>query len=186
VGQPDIPSPIAYQGDANAIPAIQAPLTERFYFRDMSSDFPNTAEPGCGGVASAEDRIGVSGLFLTALPEFTQPGLIDLLEGLGDQALDNLSFGLIGMAMNGHVELYNKVESRLSGLSPSRVIGRHLFTQVAPCTNNYMIGHRFETEAELDATIDYVFTFRMAPTWVRLRLLKRPGARRTYLAVERR
>ncbi len=117
---------------------------------------------------------------------FTQPGLIELLDSLGDQELDNLSFGLIGMALNGRVVLYNETESRLSGLSASRVIGRHLFTQVAPCTNNYMIGHRFETEAELDDTFDYVFTLRMAPTRVRLRLLKHPDARRMYLAVERR
>jgi hypothetical protein len=37
----------------------------------------------------------------------------------------------------------------------------------------------------LDAVIDYVFTLRMQPTKVKLRLLKQPGRRRMYLVVER-
>jgi hypothetical protein len=49
-----------------------------------------------------------------------------------------------------------------------------------------MVAHRFQTEPVLDEIVDYVFTFRMAPTPVRLRLLKRPGARFAYLVVEKR
>ena len=77
-------------------------------------------------------------------------------------------------------------DAALAGLSPARVLGRHFFTAVAPCTNNFMVAQRFETEAEIDATLDYVFTLRMAPTPVTLRLLKRPAARYMYLLVERR
>jgi photoactive yellow protein len=66
------------------------------------------------------------------------------------------------------------------------VIGRKFFTEVAPCTNNFMVAHRFETEPELDDVIDYVFTFRLAPLKVHLRLLKRPGCPRMYLVVQRR
>ena len=46
-----------------------------------------------------------------------------------------------------------------------------------------MVAHRFETEPEVDSTIDYVFTFRLAPTKVRLRLMKRPGGRRSILGL---
>jgi hypothetical protein len=49
-----------------------------------------------------------------------------------------------------------------------------------------MIARRFETEPEIDVVINYVFTFRIAPRKVRLRLLKRPGARFSYLIVEKR
>ncbi|MDO9711688.1 hypothetical protein [Paracraurococcus lichenis] len=61
-----------------------------------------------------------------------------------------------------------------------------MFSSVAPRTNNFMIAERFETEAEIDATIDYIFTLRMKSTPVRLRTLKRPDAQRMYLLVKRR
>ena len=45
------------------------------------------------------------------------------------------------------------------------MLGRPLFTQVAPCLNNFMVAQRFEDAAdegsELDDTIDYVLTLRM-------------------------
>jgi photoactive yellow protein len=69
---------------------------------------------------------------------------------------------------------------------PANVIGRHFFSAVAPCTNNFMVAYRFETEPALDAVTDYVFTLRMQPTAVRLRLLKQPLRRLMYLVVERR
>lgn len=122
----------------------------------------------------------------SAAPGFAQPDLMDWLETADDAALDRLDFGVIAMSQDGIVVAYNAAESRLAGLRAGRVLGRHFFTAVAPCTNNYLIAHRYETEAEIDATIDYVFTLRMNPTKVRLRLLKRAAAPRMYLAVDRR
>lgn len=117
---------------------------------------------------------------------FTQPGLLDSLEAAATTVLDALPFGLIGMAPDGTVTSYNTAESRLAGLTPVNVIGRHFFSAVAPCTNNFMVAHRFETEATIDDIIDYVFTLRMQPTRVRLRLLKEIGRSNMFLAVERR
>ncbi len=117
---------------------------------------------------------------------FTAPGLFAWLEAASADALDGLPFGVVAMAADGAVEGYNTAEGKLSGLTPARVIGRNFFTSVAPCTNNFMVAHRFESEPEIDAVIDYVFTFRLAPLKVRLRLLKRPGGQRMYLAVEKR
>ncbi len=116
--------------------------------------------------------------------DFTDPGLLDSLEACTDDALDALPFGVVGMALDATVERYNAFESKLAGLSPSRVLGRNFFTEVAPCTNNFMVAHRFETESEFDATIDYVFTLRMKPTPVRLRLLTRPDAAQRFLLVQ--
>ncbi len=117
---------------------------------------------------------------------FTAPDLLDQLEAANDEALESADFGIVAMSPSGVVTSYNAAEGRLSGLTPSRVIGRHFFSAVAPCTNNFMVAQRFETEPELDAIIDYVFTLRMEPTPVRLRLLRQAGRRRMYLAVERR
>jgi photoactive yellow protein len=114
------------------------------------------------------------------------PGLFDWLETASAADLDTLPFGLVAMRPDGTVERYNLAEGSLSGLTPERVVGRNFFTSVAPCTNNFMVAHRFETEPEIDAVVDYVFTFRLAPLKVRLRLLRRPDARWMYLAVEKR
>jgi photoactive yellow protein len=118
--------------------------------------------------------------------DFHAPDLFDQIAELTDAELDQLPYGIIAMSKDGVVAAYNKTEAQSAGLSPERVIGRHFFTSVAPCTNNYMIAHRFEHEEEMDAVIDYVFTLRMAPTPVELRMLKRPSAERMFLVVKRR
>jgi photoactive yellow protein len=102
-----------------------------------------------------------------------------------ESTIDDAGFGVIAMDHEHRVVFYNRFESSLSGLSSERVVGRHFFSEIAPCTNNFMVAHRFETEDVLDATIDYVFTLRMTPTPVRLRLLSRPGAERRFLLVDR-
>jgi len=48
-----------------------------------------------------------------------------------------------------------------------------------------MVAERFISERELDATLDYVFTLRMKPTPVKLRLLKSASADHMYLLVKR-
>jgi photoactive yellow protein len=116
--------------------------------------------------------------------EFDEVDLYDELMSSSDAQLQDTAFGVIALDADHRVVMYNKTESTLSGLSPDRVVGRHFFSEVAPCTNNYMVAHRFETEAVLDATIDYVFTLRMKPTPVRLRLLARPNAARRFLLVQ--
>lgn len=119
----------------------------------------------------------------TARIRFDMPDLIDALESLDADGLDALEFGVVAMAPDGFVVGYNDAESALSGLAKDRVIGRHFFSAVAPCTNNFMVSHCYETETDLDRIIDYVFTLRMKPRKVKLRMLKRVGARSMYLAV---
>jgi photoactive yellow protein len=116
--------------------------------------------------------------------EFTQPELHEGLATADADALDSLPFGVVGLALDGKVTSYNIAESRLSGLTPANVVGRHFFSAVAPCTNNFMVAHRFENEVAMDDIIDYVFTLRMQPTKVRLRLLKAVGHSRMFLAVQ--
>ena len=89
------------------------------------------------------------------------------------------------MNADGRVTLYNSYESALSGLKPESVAGRNYFEEVAPCTNNYILAQRFLDEPELDEVIPYVFSFRLKPTPVRLRMLKSAAAKSMYLLVER-
>jgi photoactive yellow protein len=115
---------------------------------------------------------------------FRQSDLLECLAAANSSELDSAPFGVVGMRLDGVVTVYNAFESRLAGLDPSTVVGRHFFSQVAPCTNNYLVAQRFESEAELDDVIDYVFTLRMEPKKVRLRLLKKSGHAHMFLAVE--
>lgn len=117
---------------------------------------------------------------------FDDPALLSRLEAAALESFDDLDFGLIAMDRSGTVLFYNSYESNLSGLSPDRVVGQNFFEAVGPCTNNYLVANRFVEESDLDDTIEYVFTFRMAPTSVRLRLLAKATSARQYLAVVRR
>lgn len=116
--------------------------------------------------------------------EFGDVDLYDQLLSSSDAVLQDTPFGVVAMGEDHRVVMYNRTESTFSGLSPDRVIGRQFFSEVAPCTNNFMVAHRFETEAELDATIEYVFTLRMKPTPIRLRMLSRPDTARQFLLVQ--
>lgn len=118
-------------------------------------------------------------------PGFEQPGLHATLEAAGPAELDALSFGVVRMDAAHRVLAYGAAESRASGLRPETVLGRDFFVDVAPCMNNFLVALRFETEAELDETIDFVLTFRMRPTPVRLRLLASRLHRHRYVLIER-
>lgn len=126
----------------------------------------------------------------TANPSFDTRGLADLLDASSQEQLDALEFGVIGFDADTIVQRYNAVESQAAGLSPQRVLGEPLFTNVAPCLNNFLVAQRFEDAAdegsELDDTIDYVLTLRMRPIKVKLRLLASAGGAHRYVLVQRR
>ena len=117
------------------------------------------------------------------LPSFDGADLLEQLDALPGPALDRLPFGVIGFDADERVVTYNATESEMAGIEPKRVIGAHFFTEVAPCTNNYLVAERYRSHDELDEQLDYVFTLRMRPTPVRLRLLAHPEARHRYLVV---
>jgi photoactive yellow protein len=121
---------------------------------------------------------------------FSQRDVAARIDALDDVQLDDLDFGVIGFDAETAVRRYNAFESKLAGLTPQRVLGSALFTAVAPCMNNFLVAQRFEDAAaagtSLDATIDYVFTLRMRPAKVLLRLLASPGMALRYVLVNRR
>lgn len=118
-----------------------------------------------------------------APPSFGHPRLLELLDGVGLPRIDELDFGLIAMDRDGGVVGYNVFEAERAGIARERVLGRNFFVDIGPCTNNYLVAERYRSGDALDEELDYVFTLRMAPTPVRLRLLARVGAERQYLAV---
>ena len=101
---------------------------------------------------------------------------------------DALAEGVIAGTASQKLDVALRPEA--AGLSPQRVLGEPLFTNVAPCLNNFMVAQRFEDAAdegsELDDTIDYVLTLRMRPIKVKLRLLASAGGAHRYVLVQRR
>jgi photoactive yellow protein len=129
------------------------------------------------------ERAAVGGWPAAAPPSFADVHLLDLLEAAPLQRMDELDFGLIAMDRRGEVLGYNTFESQRSGIARERVVGRNFFVDIGPCTNNDMVAERYHDGEELDEEMDYLFTLRMAPTPVTLRLLAHRGSARQYLAV---
>ena len=122
---------------------------------------------------------------LPVAPAFDDPGIAERLEMLPAEAIDALPFGVIGMDLDGTVVFYSARESAFAGLSPARVLGRHMFEDVGPCMNTDRVAGRFETVEELDEFVPFILTLRMRPTPVTLRLIKRVGQPRLWLLLER-
>lgn len=120
---------------------------------------------------------------------FEQADLLSQLQTASDLALDVLLFGVIGFDADHRVCRYNRVESTLANFPVNEVMGQHVFVELAPCMNNYLVAGRFEEAREagkaLDTTMPYVLTFRMRPTKVRMRLLAEPGQAVRYILVDR-
>ena len=114
-------------------------------------------------------------MMLTPTLDFDAPNLLQTLSSARRDQLDALAFGVIGFDEEGVVQRYNRHEADMAGFDVEEVIGQHLFVELAPCLNNYLVAERFEQHRHdgeaLDTSLHYVLTFRMRPTRVRLRLL---------------
>jgi len=116
---------------------------------------------------------------------FNFPQAFQTLETMDQAAMDQEDFGIVRMNSMGMINAYNKYELALSGHQLHEVLDKDFFQQIAPCTNNFMVAERYSSEANLDEEMDYVFTYRMKPTKVKLRLLARPEEENQYLLVRK-
>jgi photoactive yellow protein len=111
------------------------------------------------------------------------------LNQLSDLDLDSLEFGVISFDHDSIVRRYNAFESKAAGIAPERVLGKHFFSTVAQCMNNYMVAQRFEDSIDqqvmLDEIIDFVLTLRMRPTKVKMRLISAPDMAMRYVLIQR-
>lgn len=115
---------------------------------------------------------------------FNDQNLLSHLLSAGDDALDRLAFGVIGLDPQLVCERFNAFESAQSGLSPERVIGRPFFEQVAPCMNNYLVADRLREQGPVDEIMSYVLSVRVTPTPVQLRLLVAADEPRRFLVID--
>ena len=87
--------------------------------------------------------------------------------------LDQLPFGMIQLDASGRILKFNAVESRLASLDQQQQIGKHFFTEVAPCTKVQAFYGRFKEgvlQEHLDTTFSFHFAFKQNPRDVTVRL----------------
>ena len=78
------------------------------------------------------------------------------LERLSTQQLDALPFGVVRLDPEGLVTFYSRTEAEQSGFRDRRAIGRHFFTQLAPCLST-PDRLRLIDEARREGTLDVAF-----------------------------
>jgi photoactive yellow protein len=114
--------------------------------------------------------------------------LLMQLDDMGEEQIDELPFGVIRTNDVGVVELYNRGESKISGVEPATAVGKNFFTSVAACTNNKLFRGTFTKgvgEGEMNLVFFYTFTYRMAPTEVKVQFFKRQGGANWILVAKK-
>jgi photoactive yellow protein len=70
--------------------------------------------------------------------------LMAAADGMSGEELDTLPYGMIQLDAQGRILRFNAVESRLASLPQQQQIGKHFFTEVAPCTKVQEFYGRFK------------------------------------------
>lgn len=99
------------------------------------------------------------------------------LERLSPQALDQLPYGVIALALDGRIARYNLAESRFARLDRAQVLGRTFFGEVAPCTATPEFQGRFQALAAGGAPgetvrFTYIFDFKFGAQLVDIELVR--------------
>lgn len=112
--------------------------------------------------------------------------LLDAADRMTPAELDALPYGMIQLDTSGRILKYNLVESRLASLPQQAQIGKHFFTEVAPCTKVQQFYGRFKegvVRESLDATFEYHFAFKQSPRDVTVRLFYSRRTRTVWVMI---
>lgn len=174
------PTSIKRWADAGRLPARKTAGGHRRYRR---RDVQSLLEEGIDAPGDFEDeRDHINGHARLHADEIAR-----VLPDLPRSKIDVLPVGVIQLSDEGHVLLYNATETRFSGIPREDAEGKHFFGELAPCCNNRLVYGRFKKGVEsdeLDAFIDYTFTYRMRPTNVRLHLYRDSETGSNWLTVQ--
>jgi photoactive yellow protein len=95
------------------------------------------------------------------------------VKDLTEVELEQLPFGAIQLDTNGRILRYNGFESKLSGIHKNRALGKHFFTELAPCTNVKEFYGRFQegvARKRMHEKFRYHFSFKKNPVDVTITL----------------
>ena len=112
--------------------------------------------------------------------------LVATADDLTMAELDHLPFGMIQLDASGRILKFNAVESRLAALDQRQQIGKHFFTEVAPCTKVQAFYGRFKEgvlQEHLDTTFSFHFAFKQNPRDVTVRLFYSRRTRSVWVMI---
>lgn len=105
---------------------------------------------------------------------FIPAPILSRLGSLTSAEADSLNFGVVKLDSNGNVLIYSRYNAtEFTDFGGKSVIGKNYFSEVAPCSNNFLFSGRFLRGVEqgmLDNGFEYVFTYKIAPTKVMVHL----------------
>jgi len=100
--------------------------------------------------------------------------LAEVLPRIPRRGRDRMTFGIIELDYDGVIIAYNMGEAKVSGRNPKDMVGRNFFSDIAPCTRTPEFYGRFKAGTKtgnLNARFDFVFSYAMEPTAVRVTMI---------------
>jgi photoactive yellow protein len=104
--------------------------------------------------------------------DFGSNDIDNRLAKMSSAEIDKLAFGAIQLDPTGTILQYNEAEGAITGRSPSQVIGKNFFTDIAPCTNTPKFKGAFDkvVKDRGSVMIEYTFDYQMSPTKVKVHM----------------
>jgi photoactive yellow protein len=87
---------------------------------------------------------------------FEARDIVASVERMSPAELDSLPFGAIKLDASGTVSLFSRTEAKLSGYGERPAVGKHFFTDLAPCMGSPEFLSRVE-QAHAQRTLDVLF-----------------------------
>lgn len=119
---------------------------------------------------------------------FTKADIDNVLNRMAEKDIDKLAFGAVELDKNGTVLRYNAAEGAITGRSPTAVIGKNFFREVAPCTSKPAFKGVFDAgvrNGDLNTMFEYVFDYQMKPTKVKVHMKKALSGGNFWIFVKR-
>lgn len=123
---------------------------------------------------------------LNTQESFVSDEVIENLDKMTRLQADQLPFGVSQVDDEGNIIMYNKYNREEFIKLDEAPEGKNFFGEIAPCANNFMFKGRFSRGVQndnLDTEFDYVFTYKMMPTKVRVRMYREPNSQTNWIFV---
>lgn len=122
---------------------------------------------------------------MTTQDTFVDQRVLNNLDKLTASKADELPYAVVKLDDEGNIEIYNQYNyDKFADFKGKSVIGKNYFDDVAPCTQNFMFSGRFKKGVEqdhLDTVFDFVFTYKMMPTNVRVHMYRDPDTKSNWI-----
>jgi len=124
---------------------------------------------------------------MTAI-DFGDPSLAKRLDGMTQEELDGLPFGVLKLDGDGRIVGYNRIEGEIAEVDFAHRINQNFFTEIAPCMDNPFFRGRFEEGINTGGlALDFEFETDLDPRaeHIRTRMLTSGAPNRYWVVIKR-